>query len=81
MPLAAVALPRAAAATPPAALAAICTTDDHERARHAYGRAYRDVVRAFRGRFDHAPDVVARPRDEAERRARARRGRPAPAPR
>ena len=37
-----------------------------ERARHAYGRSYRDVVRAFRGRFDHPPDLVAHPRDEAD---------------
>ncbi|MDO8186234.1 FAD-binding oxidoreductase [Conexibacter sp. JD483] len=36
------------------------------RVRHTYGRAYRDVVRAFRGRFDHPPDLVARPRDERE---------------
>ena len=33
----------------------------HDRASHAYGKAYRDIVRAFRGRFDHAPDVVAFP--------------------
>jgi alkyldihydroxyacetonephosphate synthase len=50
----------------PAALAEVCATDRDERVRHAYGRAYRDVVRAFRGQIDHAPDVVARPRDEAE---------------
>jgi alkyldihydroxyacetonephosphate synthase len=49
---------------PPAALAAICSDAHDERVRHAYGRAYRDVVRGFRGRFDHAPDVVARPADE-----------------
>ena len=36
------------------------------RAFHAYGSSYRDVVRAFRGRFDHPPDVVAQPADEAE---------------
>ena len=41
--------------------------DDHyERALHGYGRSYRDVVRAFRGRFDHPPDVVAHPRNEEE---------------
>lgn len=51
---------------PPASLEGICSSDVYERASHAYGKAYRDVVRAFRGRFDHAPDVVARPRDEAE---------------
>jgi alkyldihydroxyacetonephosphate synthase len=49
-----------------AALAEICTTDPYERALHTYGRAYRDVVRAFRGRFDNPSDVVARPRDERE---------------
>ncbi len=43
-----------------------CTTAPYERALHAYGRSYRDVVRAFRGQFDHPPDVVARPRTEAE---------------
>jgi alkyldihydroxyacetonephosphate synthase len=51
---------------PPAALAPICSTDPFERATHAYGKAYRDLVRALRGRFDHPPDVVAYPRDEAE---------------
>ncbi len=51
---------------PPAALAAICRSDPYERAAHAYGKSYRDVVRAFRGRFDHLPDVVAHPGDEAE---------------
>ncbi len=38
----------------------------YDRASHAYGKAYRDVVRGFRGRFDHAPDVVAFPGDEVE---------------
>jgi alkyldihydroxyacetonephosphate synthase len=49
--------------SPPDSLAAICSTDAHDRAGHAYGKAYRDVVRAFRGQFDHVPDVVARPGD------------------
>ncbi|HZC13547.1 MAG TPA: hypothetical protein VE270_05950, partial [Thermoleophilaceae bacterium] len=51
---------------PPPALADICRSGDYERAAHAYGKSYRDVVRAFRGRFDHLPDVVAHPGDEAE---------------
>jgi alkyldihydroxyacetonephosphate synthase len=51
---------------PPAHLAEICSTGTYERAAHAYGKAYRDVVRAFRGRFDHPPDVVAFPRDERQ---------------
>ena len=52
--------------TAPALLADICTIDPHERASHAYGKAYRDIVRAFRGRFDHVPDVIAYPRDPGE---------------
>jgi alkyldihydroxyacetonephosphate synthase len=51
---------------PPASLASICAGDDHERAAHAYGKSYRDVVRAFRGQFANPPDVVAYPRDERE---------------
>jgi len=51
---------------PPAALAPICTSEPYERVTHAYGKAYRDLVRALRGRFDNPPDVVAYPRDEAE---------------
>jgi alkyldihydroxyacetonephosphate synthase len=49
---------------PPNALAAICRSDDYERALHTYGRSYGDVVRGFRGSFDNPPDVVAHPRDE-----------------
>lgn len=50
----------------PASLAGIVSNDRYDRASHAYGKAYRDIVRAFRGRFDHAPDLVAFPADEAE---------------
>ncbi len=51
---------------PPPSLSEICTTDAHERASHALGKSYVDVVRGFRGRFDHPPDFVARPRDERD---------------
>ncbi|HEX4836978.1 MAG TPA: FAD-binding protein, partial [Solirubrobacteraceae bacterium] len=51
---------------PPAALAAICATDVHARASHALGKSYADVVRGFRGRFEHPPDFVARPREESD---------------
>jgi alkyldihydroxyacetonephosphate synthase len=51
---------------PPPALEETCSLSVYERAAHAYGKAYRDVVRAFRGNFESPPDVVARPRDEAE---------------
>src|SRR3954454_7699404 len=40
---------------PPASLAAICSSDLHDRVTHAYGKAYRDIVRAFRGRIDNPP--------------------------
>jgi alkyldihydroxyacetonephosphate synthase len=51
---------------PPRALAEICCSDVHARASHAWGRSYADVVRGFRGRFEHPPDFVARPREESE---------------
>ncbi len=54
---------------PPSSLRDICATDDYQRTLHAYGRSYADVVRAFRGRFDHPPDVVVHPRDEDELRS------------
>ncbi len=51
---------------PPSALAPLCSSEPYERALHAYGRSYRDVVRAFGGRFEHPPDVVAHPREESD---------------
>jgi alkyldihydroxyacetonephosphate synthase len=51
---------------PPASLGEICASDTYTRARHAYGKAYRDIVRAFRGRIDNPPDVVAFPATEDE---------------
>ncbi|HKE76063.1 MAG TPA: FAD-binding oxidoreductase [Acidimicrobiales bacterium] len=50
----------------PATLAAVCTTERAERARHAYGMAYTDRLRAFRGMFDAPPDAVAYPADDGE---------------
>ncbi|WKE67721.1 FAD-binding oxidoreductase [Streptomyces sp. WP-1] len=49
------------AATPPAALAHLVTADPRARAAHAMGKAYRDVIRALRGRPGRIPDLVARP--------------------
>ncbi|MER5637030.1 FAD-binding oxidoreductase [Kitasatospora sp. NPDC002227] len=49
------------AATPPAALAHLVTDDPRARAAHAMGKAYRDVIRALRGRPGRIPDLVARP--------------------
>jgi len=38
----------------------------YERVSHALGKAYRDVVRGFYGKFENPPDLVAFPRDESE---------------
>ncbi len=65
MPLDAVEL-RAPRVVPPASLAEICASDAYERAAHSMGKAYRDVVRGFRGEFPNPPDVVTHPRDEAD---------------
>jgi alkyldihydroxyacetonephosphate synthase len=50
----------------PSSLAAIAGASPLDRAQHALGRSYVDIVRGIRGRLDHVPDVVVRPRDEAE---------------
>ena len=50
----------------PAALAEIASAEAHERACHALGKSYVDVVRGFRGAFEHAPDFVVRPRGEED---------------
>jgi alkyldihydroxyacetonephosphate synthase len=50
----------------PAELEPFASADRGERIAHTYGRAYRDVLRGYRGDFSSAPDVVVRPRDEAE---------------
>ncbi|CAN5482890.1 FAD-binding oxidoreductase [soil metagenome] len=51
---------------PPSTLAPLCSTDPDERAAHTPGKAYRDVARNLLGRLDDPPDVVARPRTEAD---------------
>jgi alkyldihydroxyacetonephosphate synthase len=55
--------PRLAA---PAPLAAIVSQEPLDRARHGLGRAYADLIRGVRGRIDHPPDLVLRPRVETE---------------
>lgn len=52
--------------TPSAALAAFASTSAEDRAGHSYGKAFRDIVRAFRRQYPHPPDVVVFPRSEAE---------------
>ena len=40
--------------------------DDHDRALHAHGSSYLDVLLALRGDLPNPPDAVVRPADEAE---------------
>ncbi len=58
--------PRIARTALPGALHAVVSDDPGVRAGHTYGRGYLDLVRGLRGQYDHAPDLVATPRDEAE---------------
>jgi alkyldihydroxyacetonephosphate synthase len=50
----------------PAALARVASDSPYERAAHALGKSYVDVVNGFRGRFEHPPDFVARPGSEED---------------
>ncbi|MEZ5186755.1 MAG: FAD-binding oxidoreductase [Candidatus Nanopelagicales bacterium] len=50
----------------PGPLIDIAETDRHARATHALGKAYRDIVRGFRGDFASAPDFVALPSTETD---------------
>ena len=63
MPLEAIDLP-APRIKPPPALEGLFAADRYERVAHALGKAYRDVVRGFRGQIDNPPDLVAHPRNE-----------------
>jgi alkyldihydroxyacetonephosphate synthase len=50
----------------PDAFGDLFTDAKYERVSRALGKAYRDVVRGFRGEFEHPPDLVALPRDCSE---------------
>ncbi|MEV0595352.1 FAD-binding oxidoreductase [Nonomuraea cavernae] len=50
----------------PGELREFCSAEPYERVTRTYGQAYRDLIRAYRGDFGTAPDLVARPRDESE---------------
>ena len=52
--------------TPPAALAPCCSSETYDRVAHTYGKSFSDYARGLLGHYDHAPDVVAYPRNEAE---------------
>ena len=46
---------------PPQRFAELFSDDRYDRIAHAQGKAYRDVVRGFRGEFPNPPDLVAFP--------------------
>jgi alkyldihydroxyacetonephosphate synthase len=46
---------------PPKRFAEMFSDDRYDRVAHALGKAYRDVVRGFRGEFPNPPDLVAYP--------------------
>jgi alkyldihydroxyacetonephosphate synthase len=50
----------------PAELGSLFSDEKYERVSRTLGKAYRDVVRGFRGEFPNPPDLVALPADEAE---------------
>jgi alkyldihydroxyacetonephosphate synthase len=60
VPLEAVELPEPRL-TPPKRFAEVFSDDRYDRVAHSLGKAYRDVVRGFRGEFPNPPDLVAYP--------------------
>jgi alkyldihydroxyacetonephosphate synthase len=60
VPLDAVELPEPRI-TPPKRFAEMFSDDRYDRVAHSLGKAYRDVVRGFRGEFANPPDLVAYP--------------------
>ncbi len=50
----------------PRSLASTASADPLDRARHAVGRSYRDVVRGIRADLPHVPDAVLRPSGETD---------------
>src|SRR4051812_25566056 len=56
----------APAVPPPESIADLCDASPEARPRHAYGRAYGDLVRGFACDFSSAPDFVCLPRSEED---------------
>ncbi|MCK6535554.1 MAG: FAD-binding oxidoreductase [Polyangiaceae bacterium] len=57
---------RAPRVQPSPAVARLLSGDPYQRASHAYGKSYRDLVRGFAGQFDNPPDFVAFPETETD---------------
>ena len=74
VPLEAVELPGAAAEAAEARSRRSSRPTATTASRTPYGKAYRDVVRGFRGEFANPPDLVAFPRRSRGRRGGARAG-------
>ena len=55
-----------ASVAPPQSIAVLCDASPEARLRHAYGRAYPDLVRGFACDFAAAPDFVCFPRTEED---------------
>ncbi len=49
-----------------AELEEMCSSSNYERARHSYGRSYRDILRGVQGHFPNPPDYVAFPKTEED---------------
>ncbi len=45
-------------------LEGMCSATNYDRARHSYGKAYRDILRGAQGHFPNPPDYVAFPKTE-----------------
>lgn len=58
-------LPRPRTAAPPT-LAHVVSDTVRDRAAHTYGKAFRDVARAYERRWENPPDLVAFPQAEQE---------------
>lgn len=52
--------------TPPGPLTDLCSADVEDRAGHAHGKAFRDIVRNLQADLASAPDLVVRPRSESD---------------
>ncbi|MFH5229279.1 FAD-binding oxidoreductase [Antrihabitans spumae] len=50
----------------PATLATLCSDDPADRAAHAHGQAFRDVVRNLQGDVHRVPDLIVRPTSESD---------------
>ena len=57
---------RASRVAPPDSLAAIFSNDKRDRLSHTYGKSFSDVVMGLHGEFDHPPDQVAFPSNDAD---------------